>query len=130
MQIFRIVTNRKDFESWLKEDSDPHYAFCKFCCKTFSKYGQGINQIELHMKSEKHKLNSSLLLNSKQAAITTKSVYDTGENEKTTWRNQEQKIDSLLQKEQVLKAKIMWAVEVLTNSCSYHSYIDKGTLFS
>lgn len=61
-----------------------------------------------------NKLKSPPSLNSKQVATTPISSHDTGENEQTTLKKQQQTIDSVLQKEQVLKAEIMLPIEDLT----------------
>ena len=60
-------------KSWLRKfDNVSHDAFCKFCQERFSIAGQGVKQIESHIKGEKHKLKSepTSTNNNKQKILT------------------------------------------------------------
>ena len=49
----------EQFKSWIKKDlNDDHSAYCKYCCKSFSVSGRGINQVQSDMNGSKHKSKS------------------------------------------------------------------------
>ena len=40
----------EQFKSWIKKDpNDDHSAYCKYCCKSSSVSGRGINQVQSDM---------------------------------------------------------------------------------
>ena len=105
---------------------------CCYCHQNFSIGGQGIGQVFSHKKSLKHKQNVPPDNTSKQSTIKFKEVSPTCESgssrkELPEFRKQLQ-LDSMLHKESVLKAEVIWALEVLVNSYSFRSSAGKGEL--
>ena len=85
------------------------------------------------MKSLKHKQNVPPDNTSKQSTIKFKEVHPTSESDSSgkelpEFRKQLQ-VDSMLHKESVLKAEVIWALEILNTSYSFRSSAGKGEVF-
>ena len=125
------------FKNWIKKDpNDDHSAYWKYCCKSFSVSGRGINHVQFHMNGSKDK-NKSPPSEGGQKILS----FDPSQNSeeiktgqaKTTVSSSNQKqstISSSITKENVLRAEIFWALEILNYSYSLNSCAKKGKLFS
>ena len=124
-----------EFKDWFKNVPNyPSEALCCYCHKNFSIGGHEIGQGSSHMKSLKHKQNVPPDNTSKQCTIKFKEVHPTIESgssgkELPEFRKQLQ-VDSMLHKESVLKAEVIWALEILVTSYSFRSSAGKGEVFS
>ena len=127
----------EQFKSWIKKDpNDDHSAYCKYCCKSSSVSGRGINQVQSDMNGSKHKSKSP----PSEGGQKTLS-FDPSQNSeeiktgqaKTTVLSSNQKqstISGSITKENVVRAEIIWALEILNCSYSLNSCTKKGKLFS
>ena len=127
----------EQFKSWIKKDpNDDHSAYCKYCCKSFSVSGRGINQVQSHMNGSKHKSKSP----PSEGGQKTLS-FDPSQNSeeiktgqaKTTVSSSNQKqstISGSITKENVVRTEIIWALEILNCSYSLNSCAKKGKLLS
>ena len=103
-----------------KSSKWPFCGIVCYCHKNYSVGGQGIGQIFSNMKRLKHKQNIPPDGTSKQSTIKFKEVDPTSESGSSTkklpeFRKQLQD-DSMLDKEVVLKAEFIWALEILVPS--------------
>lgn len=128
------LSNEK-FQLWVKRvDSDCHSAYCTSCKKKFSIAGQGVKQLESHMKSDKHQQKSPPDSDrSKQKTLHFQPVDKTGETDAEKEKESkkvQQTLDKTVLSDDVTKSEIMWALEVLRNNYSYRSCANKSTLFA
>ena len=101
------------FRAWIrKAENDPHTAFCSFWQESFSVAGQGIEQLESHMKGEKHKQKTPPdPAASKQKTLMFASTTDPTERTTTKKDNKEKRqhtLDTAMLSENPVKAEIMW----------------------
>ena len=129
-----------DFKDWIqRRQKDPTCPFCKYYHKTFSVAGQGVKQLYSHMNSDKHKKRSPVDVTTKsqnkqkQMTVNFIPVDKLGDASESTSTSsvlkmntlKQSSINTVLQKENVTRAEIMWALEILINNYSYRSCVGK-----
>ena len=132
----------ENFKNWIKKDeNDEHSAYCKYCCKRFSISGRGVNQVIAHMNGSKHKIKSPPTTGGQQTLTksngsvssdsSNSSLTDTQNNKSPAASSSKQTtITGTISRENVVRAEILWALEVLSCNYSLNSCSKKGKLFS
>ena len=107
------------FRAWIRiAENDPHAAFCSFFQKSFSDAGQGIKQMESHMKGEKHKQKTPPDPAASKQKTLFASASDPTEGTTTERGNKKERqhtLDTAILSEDTVKAEIIWSLEVSKN---------------
>ena len=113
---------REKFKCWVKKvPNDHHKAYCTYCMTEISFGGLGVTALDIHAKGQKYFLKCRENENEKQMNDPNK------ENSKVQTQTT---IDSLLIKDNTVKAEIRWALESLMSNYSYNSCSSKSELCS
>ena len=134
-----------DFKDWIwRHQKDPTCAFCKYCHKTFSVAGQGVKQLYSQMNSDKYKerppVDETDKSQNKQKQMTVNFIPvdklgDVSESTSTSSLSKmntlkQSSINTVLQRENVTRAEVIWVLEILMNNYSYRSCVGKDQLFT
>ena len=131
-----IWLSNADYKDWLRKDNASNDAFCKFCQKKFSVSAMGESAIKSQAKGKFHlsrapspssivsffpkKNNSSELL----ATSSTSNTNSLGSS------NKDQRVDTMLLNDVVVKAEIRWVLKVILSNYSMNSCSEISKLFA
>ncbi|CAI6352627.1 unnamed protein product [Macrosiphum euphorbiae] len=117
-------SNWIDKYSWIKEDvGNKNSAFCKLCLKSFSLSNMGITAILSHMKGKKHTTITNAQKESYNVNDMLTAPNDVNANQSTVKNNctvstKKQNISTFLERDNVTRAEIIWALSCIENHLS------------
>ena len=115
-----IWLNNKKYSLWLQKDEDTSLSRCKVCSKSFSVAAMGIKALDAYANGTKH--NDSI-----DSFIRKESVQP--EPQKAT-SSKQCNVSDMLQKEVVLKAELIWCLDVVQSKYSFRSSDNKSVQFA
>ena len=121
-----IWLNNKKYSLWLQKDEDTSLSRCKLCSKSFSVAAMGIKALDAYANGTKHK-DRLPKKDSIVSFIQKESVQP--EPQKAT-SSKQCNISDMLQKEVVLKAELIWCLDVVQSKYSFRSSDNKSVQFA
>ena len=121
-----IWLNNEKYSLWLQKDEDTSLQRCKVCWKSFSVAAMDIKAFDAHANGAKHK-DCLPKKDSIVSFIQKESVQP--EPQKAT-SSKQCNISDMLQKEVVLKAELIWCLDVVQSKYSFWSSDNKSTQFA
>ena len=121
-----IWLNNEKYSLWLQKDEDTRLARCKVCSKSFSVAAKGIKALDAHANGAKHK--DCLPKKDSIVSFIQKESVQPEPQEATS--SKQCNISDMLQKEVVLKAELIWCLDVVQSKYSFRSSDSKSAQFA